>query len=763
MSLRRGIQVTNQDRPQEACSSSFVASSHRQNSLLTEGPLKRFTTQTSLRYPDDTKSNDSPAESYQSQIESTLRKLEARDPGCTLLDDFHERDESEKQDARKSESCHFRTSSVMSEGYSSSMTIRSTLTGTLLGMMGATITQLFYFKPASMKLQPLALQMLCFGLGIILTKIPGPRWWNPGPFHRREATFASIIATSGSASVAAMQIIIAQRMLFSKSPLAYQELTMLYSSQIIGFGWAGLIQPLLVYPARATFPSVLPSVALLKSFTGESRASKQRIKFFINVSIAMMFSPALRGISIFCLIYPKSHSVTNIFGGAHQEEGFGFLSLSLDWATVGAHGPLYTPLNALYHHLAGWLIAIGLSWIAYQGSWFASGSAENFPFLSGDLYTYQAKLYPFKKAISLSGIAIPQQVAKYGLPFIPNVVILAGIFELLATSSALTNVILHHLSSIRSIRSVLHLPDALHEVEDVDRTYCRRYQDFPKLGYMAISALAGLAALWASMRDESVIPHLALAVSLSLSAFLVYGNATVNQGLSMLKLGALTVLKDMKLAQYMHVPPIMAFIAKLLGTLVGVLTSWVVARILIKSLEEDSSLLADGHGRFSNHRVLEFGSDSISWGAFGTHLYTIGSRYFVMPLSFIVGFILPVPFYLIHKLWPKYNLHKFHIPLLLSAIGGASHGVTSGKTMGFFIAIVSQIYIAKRYSTWYKKYILILSAALTVGTQLTVLVVSFLLEGGAGITYKFPQYFLNPPSTQNLDYCLVKPEAKEAE
>lgn len=807
MPLRRGpgTQGNNED-PQDARSSSFAASSHHQNSSFTEGPLRVLlpnTTHTSRRYPEDKKSDDSPIESYQKQIESTLRKLEAKDRSFTLLDDFHEHEESEKHDASRSESGRFRTSSVISEGYSSSMTMRSTLTGTLLGIMGATITQLFYFKPASMKLQPLALQMLCFGFGIIFSKIPGPKWWNPGPFHRREATFASIIATSGSASVAAMQIIIAQRMLFSKSHPWLQELAILYSSQIIGFGWAGLLQPLLVYPAQASFPSVLPSVALLKSFTGESSASKQRMKFFIKVSIAMMFyeflpcyiAPALRGMSIFCLLFQKSHSVTNVFGGAHQEEGFGFLSLSLDWVTVGSHGPLYTPLNALYHHLAGWLIAIGLSWVAYQGSWFASGSAENFPFMSGDLYTYQAKLYPFKKVISLSGIAIPQQVAKYGLPFIPNVVILSGIFELLATSSALTNVILHHLSSLRSIRSILHLSHAPHEVEDVDRTYCRRFYDFPKLGFLAISASAGLVALWASNRDESVIPHLALAVSLSLSAFLIfsvgflssytgydasvntvmhmigglcfpgdvtglmwftsYGNATVLQGLSM--------LKDMKLAQYMHVPPIIAFIGKLLGTFVGVLTSWVVARILVKFLEEDPSLLADGHGTFSDSRVLEFGSHSISWGAFGTHLYTIGSRYFVMPLSFIVGFLLPIPSYLCHRLWPKYDLHTFDIPLLMAAIGGASHGVTSGKTMGFLIAIISQLYISKHYSKWYKKYILILSAALTVGTQLTVLLVSFLLEGGAGIHFHFPQYFLNPPSTQNLDYCLVKPEFPEAE
>jgi hypothetical protein len=30
-------------------------------------------------------------------------------------------------------------------------------------------------------------------------------------------------------------------------------------------------------------------------------------------------------------------------------EGLGFLSLSLDWTVVGAHGPLYTPLDAQVH------------------------------------------------------------------------------------------------------------------------------------------------------------------------------------------------------------------------------------------------------------------------------------------------------------------------------------------------------------------------------------------------------------------------------
>ncbi|KAA1109995.1 hypothetical protein PGT21_005972 [Puccinia graminis f. sp. tritici] len=57
-------------------------------------------------------------------------------------------------------------------------------------------------------------------------------------------------------------------------------------------------------------------------------------------------APAFQAISVFCLTLPKHQLITNIFGGAQPFEGLGFLNISGDWALVGAHGPLYTPLTA---------------------------------------------------------------------------------------------------------------------------------------------------------------------------------------------------------------------------------------------------------------------------------------------------------------------------------------------------------------------------------------------------------------------------------
>ncbi|PLW46787.1 hypothetical protein PCASD_05979 [Puccinia coronata f. sp. avenae] len=57
-------------------------------------------------------------------------------------------------------------------------------------------------------------------------------------------------------------------------------------------------------------------------------------------------APAFQAISVFCLSLPKNQIGTNIFGGAQPFKGLGFLNLSGDWALVGLHGPLYTPLSA---------------------------------------------------------------------------------------------------------------------------------------------------------------------------------------------------------------------------------------------------------------------------------------------------------------------------------------------------------------------------------------------------------------------------------
>jgi hypothetical protein len=89
----------------------------------------------------------------------------------------------------------------------------------------------------------------------------------------------------------------------------------------------------------------------------QAKTQKQRNKlmriFCMTNKIDEIFpayiAPAFQAISVFCLTLPKHQLITNIFGGAQPFEGLGFLNISGDWALVGAHGPLYTPLNAQVH------------------------------------------------------------------------------------------------------------------------------------------------------------------------------------------------------------------------------------------------------------------------------------------------------------------------------------------------------------------------------------------------------------------------------
>ncbi|KAH9822401.1 hypothetical protein DFH28DRAFT_452047 [Melampsora americana] len=65
---------------------------------------------------------------------------------------------------------------------------------------------------------------------------------------------------------------------------------------------------------------------------------------------------------------------------------------------------------------------------------------------------------------------------------------------------------------------------------------------------------------------------------------------------------------------------------------------------------------------------------------------------------------------------------------------------------------MSQFYCKRYHNAWYKNYNYILSAALDGGTQITIVLLTFLLQGGAGVTVNFPHYFLNPAHGPR-DYC----------
>jgi len=74
------------------------------------------------------------------------------------------------------------------------VTLRSCLTGIIMGFIGSAVGLLFIFKPVVVYLAPVFLQIMCMLFGRILARIPGPKWWNPGAFSLKETVYSYLIS-----------------------------------------------------------------------------------------------------------------------------------------------------------------------------------------------------------------------------------------------------------------------------------------------------------------------------------------------------------------------------------------------------------------------------------------------------------------------------------------------------------------------------------------------------------------------------------------
>lgn len=97
-----------------------------------------------------------------------------------------------------------KTLDITDDPTESPYTFRAFVLGLGLAAFGAVIAEIFYFKPQTITVNVIFLQIIAFVLGEATTCIPqwGPvgRFLNPGPFNMKEHIFITIFASSGSVS-----------------------------------------------------------------------------------------------------------------------------------------------------------------------------------------------------------------------------------------------------------------------------------------------------------------------------------------------------------------------------------------------------------------------------------------------------------------------------------------------------------------------------------------------------------------------------------
>lgn len=235
-----------------------------------------------------------------------------------------------------------------------------------LAIFASVLQEIFYFKPQTIFVSLVFLTVIAYVLGdAMATLIPRKgvlRYLNPHEFTRKEHAAITIMASAAAVSALATEALAAQELFYGGYPSKAAGIFIVLSSQLLGFGVAGLLREVIVHPVKMLWPMTLPVTTLLETIHREKHVTKQRMRvwyivffsFFIWTMFPEYIFIVLTGVSVVCLADQNNLVITNLFGGASGNEGLGFLSLCFDWNYIAAfNSPLWYPLQTTVNMFIG--------------------------------------------------------------------------------------------------------------------------------------------------------------------------------------------------------------------------------------------------------------------------------------------------------------------------------------------------------------------------------------------------------------------------
>ncbi|KAJ1398699.1 Oligopeptide transporter, OPT superfamily [Sesbania bispinosa] len=153
-------------------------------------------------------------------------------------------------------------------------TFRTWILGTLACVLLSFLNQFFGFRREPLSVTAISAQIAVVPLGHLMASIvtkrvfmKGTRWeftLNPGKFNVKEHVLITIFASSGAASVYAIHFVNSVKLFYRKEISVLVALLVVLTTQVLGFGWAGVFRRYLVEPAAMWWPQNLVQVSLFR-------------------------------------------------------------------------------------------------------------------------------------------------------------------------------------------------------------------------------------------------------------------------------------------------------------------------------------------------------------------------------------------------------------------------------------------------------------------------------------------------------------------
>ncbi|KAK9449714.1 OPT oligopeptide transporter protein-domain-containing protein [Limtongia smithiae] len=658
-------------------------------------------------------------------------------------------------------------------------TFRSYFIGCVWVAVGAFINELFSFRQPALKLNSTAIQVLIYPCGKFCEKFlpdvgftyKGVRHsLNPGPWTFKEQMLATLMVNVGAGSSNLMSYILVMKLerFFDQNWVSFGFSFLLnFSTQFFGFGLGGLLRRWVVYPIKAVWPSLLPTLVLTRTLT--LKESKRSINgwsiskyklFWITGGLMFLYYwlpgycfTALSTFNWMTWIAPTNVKLAIVTGSGL---GLGFNPwTTFDWAVINYSSalaiPFFAQLNRYSGMVAGGLIMIILLWKNYKWTGYI-------PVNSNTTWDNTGKSYNASRIVNSDLSLNHEAYEAYSPPFISIGYLLFYGAEFALIPLSFIYVGMQEWPQIRDAfngfyQGIKNRAMSAYELtSDPISRHMAKYPEVPDLWYFIVLVISIVFGIVSCQAWPTHTPFWAPVIIIIICIIMMIPNAIIfsvtGYQMTLNDIGIIvggymvpehaisnmvcrvygynvdtqaeSFIGDQKLAHYAKIPPRAMFRCQMIAVVIQVFMTIAAIYAAMDSFPELCSTTEPN--RFVCPFANALFTATLVWGVVGPKR-TFSTLYPILKWAFLIGTLVGPPLFYLRKYFYK-QLKHFNPILFLSGMMLFSNSYNLAYfTPGIQFSWLFMHYIKNRYLAWWTKYNYVLTAALAAGVALSAILI----------------------------------------
>ncbi|ODV80917.1 OPT superfamily oligopeptide transporter [Suhomyces tanzawaensis NRRL Y-17324] len=681
---------------------------------------------------------------------------------------------------------------------------RSWFMVTVFVIVFAGVNQFFSLRYPSISISYVVAQIISFPIGKALAKLPDIRFkhapffnLNPAPFGIQEHALLTIIVSLTASSAYAMNILIATTNFYHIDVSVGYQILLVLTSQMLGYSAAQLSQRWVVYPAAAIWPLALVTATIFTTLAKAdivdavkvARFNWSRFKMFYIVTIGSFvwyWVPdfLFKGLSNFnwiCWIAPNNTVVNQIFG---TSSGLAVgIPITFDWTQITqalSVSPLATPFNVAANTYGSVFIFfwIVLPILYYTNTWYA----KYMPMISSTSFDNTQKSYNVTRILNKHKKVDKALYKAYSPVFVSYSYLLSYALNFAAVTSLITHSILYNGKTILGL-----LKDPSHTGDDIHRRLMKKhfkdvpywwsgvlflvaigfgfgavcgwpeYSQTPWYGLILAIAIALSTFLFEAILQSTTNQHVGLNIITELVAGYVFkGNPFANMIIKLVGFipnrQGLNFAMDLKLGQYMKIPPRTLFMFQVYGTVLASLVNvgvqqWM--RFNIKDICVPGTEFSCASGRVIFTASITF--------SLVEELFSPGKIYNPLLYFFLIGAIFPFFTYYLWKKYPTRWFGRINSPVFFTGPGNIPPSTLYNYSLYFATCFVFNFYLKRFKTAFHTRYNNVISAGFDAGVAIAGVIIFLCVSyPGGKLTWWGNTVYRNTKDFKSAPYYVLK-------